>query len=107
MTTDAHTAGLEAVVAVARSAVGALRSATEDMQTDPKQAAKAVLTQAALVSKSLSQIGRRLDQLPAPDAPADAGPTVSLPDLQEALTRLRSAAQDGLCPVCCGVLPNQ
>jgi len=100
---DAHTAGLEAVVAVARSAVGALRSATEDMKRDPKQAAKAVLTQAALVSKSLSQIGRRMDQLPAPERTADADPIASLTDLQTALDRLRSAAQDGLCDQCGGV----
>lgn len=103
MTHDAHTSGLQAVVSVARSAVGALRSATEDLRTDPKRAAKAVLEQSSLLSKSLTQIGKRLDQLPEPERTADAVQPLPLSDVQTALERLRTASENGLCARCGGV----
>ncbi len=103
----AHEEGTLALVGVAKAALGALRLAVADLEIDPKAATRAVGEQATLLSKVVDSLAKRIDDLPdehrASKTTADAGPTVHLPDVVEALARLRSALQNGSCRACGGL----
>ncbi len=108
-----HEAGTLALRGVAKAALAALRVAVDDLaskHSDPKAATRAVSEQATLLSKAVDSLAKKIDDLPkahrVPDAPATAGPSVELPDVQEALTRLRSAASGLVCAFCGGTLPG-